>query len=276
MSMIFCPLYSGSSGNALYIEYEGTKLLIDAGKSGKMITDALEFIGVDPMSLDGILITHEHSDHIAGAGILSRKLKVPIYASAMTWQAMEEKIKTVPAGCRREFQVGQDFYIGQLGIAPFATPHDAADPCGFRFWGGQMSVSIATDLGYFSADVRSAVAGSHLVLLESNHDPDMLRANDHYNARLKQRILGRRGHLSNADAAEAVVELVSTGVENIILGHLSGENNRPALALETSENRAEIEGIRLGKDLFLDLAWRDRVGGVYTLNDQDRKDGIAE
>lgn len=128
-----------------------------------------------------------------------------------------------------------------------------------------MSVSTATDLGYFAQHVRDAISGSDLVLLESNHDPDMLKANDHYSMALKRRILGRSGHLSNAAAAEAVVELVDTGVRNIILGHLSGDNNRPALALRTSEDRAEIEGIRLGTDLCLDLAWRDRVGSVYTL-----------
>ena len=266
MSMIFCPLFSGSSGNTLYVEYNGTRLLVDAGKSGKMILDALQFIGVDPGTLDGILITHEHNDHIAGAGILSRRLQLPVYASEETWLAMEAKLKAMPEGCRRVFTVGQDFYIGSLGVAPFAIPHDAADPCGFRLWGGQTSVSTATDLGYFPDSVLQAIGGSDLVLLESNHDPDMLMANDHYSERLKRRILGRNGHLSNEAAAEAVVSLVESGVHNVVLGHLSGENNRPALALETSENRAEIEGIRLGKDLCLDLAWRDRVGGVYTIS----------
>jgi len=265
MEMIFCPLYSGSSGNALYVRYGETQLLVDAGKSGKMITEALAYIGVNPAELDGILITHEHSDHIQGAGILSRRYHLPIYATEGTWQAMAEKIGPVCGGLRRTFDKEQDFYLGQIGVVPFAIPHDAADPVGFRLYGGGVSIATATDLGYFPGRVRDAIAGSSLVLLESNHDPDMLRQNEHYSAALKKRILSNRGHLSNQACAEALVELASTGVQNVILGHLSGENNRPELALSTSENLAELEGIRLGVDLRLDIAWRDRVGRVYTL-----------
>lgn len=267
MDMIFCPLYSGSSGNALYVQYGETRLLIDAGKSGKMITDALKYIGVSPSDLSAILITHEHNDHILGAGILSRRYHLPVYATEETWNAMEAKVGEVPGGMRRTFDKHQDFYLGQIGVAPFAIPHDAADPVGYRLYGGGVSIATATDLGHFSSSVRDAIAGSDLVLLESNHDPDMLRMNDHYSARLKQRILGKFGHLSNQACAEALVQLVGTGVRNVILGHLSGENNRPELALATSENYAELEGIQLGVDLHLDLAWRDRVGGVYTLRE---------
>lgn len=265
MEMTFCPLYSGSSGNALYVQYGETRLLIDAGKSGRMITEALQFIGVDPRTLTALLITHEHSDHIQGAGVLSRKYRLPIYATEKTWQAMAAKLGPLPDGVRRDFDRDGDFYVGQIGVVPFPLPHDAADPVGYRFYGGSSSISTATDLGCFTHRVRDAIAGSDLVLLESNHDPDMLRHNDHYSAALKQRILGNHGHLSNQACAEALVELVKTGVKNVILGHLSGENNRPELALQTSETQAELEGIRLGEDLHLDLAWRDRVGGVYTL-----------
>ena len=267
MEMTFCPLFSGSSGNALYVRCGETRLLIDAGKSGRMITEALQYIGVDPRSLNALLITHEHSDHIAGAGVLSRRYHLPIYATAGTWQAMEGKLGPLPDGTRMVFPQDQDFYIGQIGVVPFAIPHDATEPVGYRLYGGASSVSVATDLGCFPKRVRDAVAGSDLVLLESNHDPDMLRCNSHYSAALKQRILSSRGHLSNQACADALVELVKTGVRNVILGHLSGENNRPELALSTSENQAELEGIRLGVDLHLDLARRDRVGGVYTLRD---------
>lgn len=267
MDMIFCPLYSGSSGNCLYVQYGETRLLIDAGKSGKMIQDALAYIGVAPESLSAILITHEHDDHIKSAGVLARRFHLPVYATEGTWLGMEKKVGEIPADLRRTFDKREDFYLGQIGVVPFATPHDAMDPVGFRFYGGGVSMGIATDLGYFAQDVKNALAGSDLVLLESNHDPDLLRMNDHYNARLKQRILGRKGHLSNQACAEALVQLVGTGVRNVILGHLSGENNRPELALSTNENYAELEGIRLGVDLHLDLAWRDRVGGVYTLRE---------
>ncbi len=267
MEMTFCPLYSGSSGNALFVQAGQTRVLIDAGKSGKMLTDALRLIGVEPETLDAILITHEHSDHIAGAGVMARKYHIPVYATEGTWTAMDRKLGAVAPELRCTFDRSQDFYLGQLGVAPFAIPHDAAEPVGYRLWCGSVSIATATDLGYFSKSVRDAVAGSSLVLLESNHDPDMLLQNPHYSAHLKQRILSNKGHLSNESCANALVQLVESGVHNVILGHLSGENNLPELALQTSENRAEEAGIRLGYDLSLDLAWRDRVGGVYTLKE---------
>ena len=121
----------------------------------------------------------------------------------------------------------QDFSLGDMTVLPFAIPHDANDPVGYRIYGGQRSIATATDLGHFSKDVRAHIAGSDLVLLESNHDPEMLSQNTHYTAALKRRILGRNGHLSNESCAQALVELVETGVRNVILGHLSGENNTP-------------------------------------------------
>ena len=265
MPMYFCPLYSGSSGNALYVQYENTRLLIDAGKSGRTIEDALRFIGVEPSQLSAILVTHEHSDHIQGVGILSRRYHLPVYATPGTWRGIGSKCGAFAPGLKRSFDRDQDFYVGDIGVVPFAIPHDAAEPCGFRLWGGEVSISTATDLGCFQQRVLQAIQGSDLVLLESNHDPDMLRSNDHYSTLLKQRILGNHGHLSNDSCAEAVVQLVEKGTHNILLGHLSGENNTPELALRTSENRAEIEGMVLGQDVCIDLAWRDRVGGVYTL-----------
>ena len=267
MDMIFCPLYSGSSGNALFVQYGATRLLIDAGKPGKTVASALELIGVEPASLDGVLITHEHSDHIAGAGVLCRRYRVPVYATEDTWRAMDGKVGEIPPGLRRTFDKRQDFYLGDIGVVPFAIPHDAADPVGYRLWGGQASIATATDLGYFSKGVREAVGGSSLVLLESNHDPDMLRHNDHYNERLKQSILGNRGHLSNAACADALLQIVESGTKNVILGHLSRENNTPSLAYHISEDRMTREGIRLGQDLTLDVALRDRVGNIYTLGD---------
>ena len=267
MDMIFCPLYSGSSGNALFVQYGRTRLLIDAGKPGRTLDEALRQIGVAPDTLDAILITHEHNDHIAGAGVMCRKHHIPVYANEATWQAMAAKVGNVPEDCRRTFDSDSDFYLGDIGIVPFRIPHDAAEPVGYRLWGGGLSIATATDLGFFPRHVRDAVAGSSLVLLESNHDPDMLRMNGHYSTWLKQRILGNRGHLSNEACADALCQLVGTGVRNVILGHLSGENNRPELALSTSESRMEQEGIRLGTDLQLDLAWRDHIGSVYTLGE---------
>lgn len=240
MEMTFCPLYSGSSGNCSYVACGDTRLLIDAGKSGKMIAEALDDIGVDPATLNGLLITHEHSDHISGAGVLARRYHLPVYATAGTWAAMDGKLGRIAPEQRVVIDAQSDFYLGSLGIVPFSIPHDAADPVGYHLWAGSCSLSFATDIGHMTKSVFSEISGSSLVLLESNHDPNMLMCNDHYSAALKRRILGNRGHLSNDACAEVLVKLAESGVRNIILGHLSGENNTPELALNTSVTRAEL------------------------------------
>ena len=165
MSMYFCPLFSGSNGNALFVQYGGTRVLIDAGRSGRQITEALLAIGVDPASLDALLITHEHSDHISGAGIIARKYHLPVYATGGTWAAMQAKLGKLGFEHRVIITAEEDFYVGDLGIVPFSIPHDAADPVGFRLYGGAVSVATATDLGYFPKNVAEHLAGSSLVLL---------------------------------------------------------------------------------------------------------------
>ena len=268
MDMYFCPLYSGSSGNALYCQYGRTRLLIDAGKSGKTIEDALASIGADIRNLSGVLITHEHSDHISGAGVLARKYHLPIYATRETWWAMKDKLGKIPPDTMREIEADRDFWLGDIGVSPFSILHDAADPVGFRLFGGSLSVSTATDLGFFSGEVYSRVAGSTLVLLESNHDPDMLRANPRYSAALKSRILGDHGHLSNEACSEALLRLIKAGTTHVILGHLSGENNTPLLARRVSTEALMREGIRPDEDVRLQVAQRDEVGSVYILKER--------
>ena len=276
MEMYFCPLFSGSSGNALFCQYGSTRLIIDAGKPGRQMEEALRSIGVDPGTLAGVLITHEHSDHIYGAGVLARKYGLPLYATPGTWAAMEGKLGKVDGGLRREIQAGQDFYLGDLGVVPFPIPHDAADPVGFRLYGGNLSISTATDLGHFSEYVYGQIAGSDLVLLESNHDRDMLRANPHYNARLKARILGQYGHLSNESCAEALLKLIRSGTGTVLLGHLSGENNTPELARAVSTGALAREGIRAGRDIRLEVALRDRTGPVYVIRDKQGAGAAAD
>ena len=265
MEMYFCPLFSGSSGNALFCQYGNTRLLIDAGKPGKQIEEALRSIGVEPGTLSGVLITHEHSDHIHGAGLLSRKYHLPLYATSGTWMAMEGKLGRIDPGFRREIQAGRDFYLGDIGVVPFPIPHDAADPVGFRLYGGSLSISTATDLGHFSRYVFDQIAGSDLILLESNHDPDMLKANPRYSAQLKARILGDHGHLSNASCAEALLRLIYAGTGTVLLGHLSGENNTPELARKVSTEALLREEIKVGRDVALSVALRDQTGAVYTI-----------
>ena len=268
MEMYFCPLFSGSSGNALFCQYGNTRLLIDAGKPGRPIEEALRSIGVAPETLSGILVTHEHSDHITGVGVLARRFSLPVYATPGTWTAMEGKIGKIPGQLHREFQAGRDFWLGDIGVVPFGIPHDAADPVGFRLYGGSLSVSTATDLGYFSREVYEQIAGSSLILLESNHDPEMLRMNPHYSAPLKARILGERGHLSNETCARALISLVNAGTGTVLLGHLSGENNTPELAMRVSRETLDAEDIQPGRDIILDVALRDTTGPVYTIREK--------
>lgn len=271
MEMYFCPLFSGSSGNSLFCQYGNTRLLVDAGKTGSCLCRAMEGIGADPATLSGILITHEHSDHILGAGVLARKYHLPLYATQETWRVILEgkKIGKVPPDLIRTVRSGQSFWLGEIGVEAFPIPHDAADPVGYRLWGGSVSVATATDLGHFSEDVYQRIAGSTLVLLESNHDPDLLRANPHYNQVLKARILGKYGHLSNEDCSRALLRLIAGGTRNLILGHLSGENNTPALARRVSEAAMAREGIRIGEDVSLAVALRDETGKIYKLKETE-------
>lgn len=271
MEMYFCPLFSGSSGNALFVQYGNTRVLIDAGRAGRQIEEALRSIDVAPETLSSILITHEHSDHIQGAGVLARKYHLPLLATGGTWTAMEGKIGKIPPELRQEINAGQDFYLGDLGVVPFPIPHDAADPVGFRLYGGSLSVSTATDLGQFTRYVFDQIAGSDLILLESNHDPDLLRANPHYSAQLKARILGDHGHLSNESCAKALTALIAAGTGAVLLGHLSGENNTPELAREVSVRALAREGIEPGRDVRLDVALRDHVGEIYVIRSREEQ-----
>ena len=258
-------LASGSKGNCTYLEGENTALIIDAGLSARETLTRLECAGGNPELIEGILVTHEHSDHIKGVGILSRKYHLPVYANPATWAAMEKQIGAVAPSLRREFDSNESFFIGDFSVYPFSIPHDAADPVGYRVFAGGRSAASATDMGYFSPQVLDVLAGTDILVLESNHDADMLRANEHYSQSLKTRILGRRGHLSNEACADALWQLYRTGVRHAVLGHLSGENNTPELALRTVCDCLRGHGLVIGEDIFVDMAWRDHVGGVYEI-----------
>lgn len=265
MRLEVCSLFSGSSGNATYIASGDTRILVDAGHSGRTITAALHSIGVLPETLSAILVTHEHLDHVKGVGVLSRKYRIPVYANEATWERMARTVGELPTGQRRIFDSEYDFYVGDVAVLPISIPHDAADPVAFRVFAGGRSVSIATDMGHVSKRIVKQLAGSDLILLESNHDEEMLRHNDRYSEMLKRRILGTRGHLSNISCGEALLSLHETGVARVLLGHLSEENNTPELALQTVTEVLEKQGLRNGRDILLEMTWRDRVGGHYSL-----------
>ena len=266
MELTFCPLFSGSSGNALYVGCDKTKLLIDAGMSGAKIASELSRIGVHPSELDALLITHEHADHIAGVGVMSRKYGLPVYANEDTWAAMERKVGAIAPENRCYFTTGEDFYLGDFSILPFGTSHDAADPVGFALEAGRMRVAIATDLGSLKESWLSHLRGCDLVLLESNHDVAMLQAGG-YPYELKRRILGPHGHLSNDDAGLAAVDLAKSGTRCLVLGHLSGENNTPDLALQSVTSTLESSGVRLDT-LRLSVASREGHNPVWQLSDE--------
>lgn len=264
MHFSFCPLFSGSSGNCLLACADDTRVLVDAGMTGRAILGELCKLGVAPDSLSGILVTHEHSDHIRSVGMLSRKFDLPVYASEGTWGAMEDKVQGVAPKNQRIFAAGQDFYVGDLGVQPFSIPHDAADPVGFCLLYGGSKIAVATDLGHLSPSWMQAVAGAQVLMLESNHDLDML-ARGPYPARLKQRIRGRNGHLSNADCAKALTSLLPTGLRSVILGHLSGENNLPELAYQSAQEAIARLGAVIGEDVSLEVARRDQMSSLFTV-----------
>ncbi|NLG24753.1 MAG: MBL fold metallo-hydrolase [Clostridiales bacterium] len=267
MDLRFCPMFSGSSGNALYVGSGEVHLLVDAGKPGSRVAAELAGVRVDARHLAGILITHEHNDHIAGAGILSRRYDLRIYASGRAWAAMEDRLGKIAPHNVCVFEPGEDFYIGHLSVTPFRTPHDAVDPVGFAFRAGGLKLAVATDIGCVRESWIEQVAGADIALLESNHDVGMLKAG-RYPYELKRRILSSHGHLSNDDAACAAVELCRRGVRNIILGHLSGENNFPELAYQSAAQALAQAGFAPGVDVGLSVALRERRSALFTASDE--------
>jgi len=260
----FCSLYSGSSGNSMFIASGETKLLADAGLSAKKIISALNSIGEDPSELSAILVSHEHSDHIKGAGVLSRKFNLPIYASEGTWREMERLIGDVDDRNRRVIMPCVPFTIGGIQVTAFPIPHDAADPVGFCFEAEGKKVTIATDIGSINTDLLNYFEDSDLLLLESNHDVEMLKAGP-YSWELKQRIASSRGHLSNEAAGEVVAYMAQKGTKCFLLGHLSRENNFPELAYQTVCNALTAKCLEVGTDVTVEIAFRDKVGKVIEL-----------
>ena len=249
-------LISGSSGNCSVVTDGKTHIMTDCGTSGKRAFEALGRIGIEPNSLAAILVTHEHSDHIRGVGVIARKLKIPVYATRGTHSAMG--IGNIDDSQMQLVTPDMTYDIAGIGVTPFSIPHDAEDPCGYSFSDGKDKVAIATDIGYMPAALLSRISGSRSIILESNHDVDMLRYGD-YPYPLKQRILGNYGHLSNAAAAETALELIKSGTEHIMLGHLSDKNNRPEIAQLVTYNYLTDNGVNVGSDMTLQVAARYEI-----------------
>jgi phosphoribosyl 1,2-cyclic phosphodiesterase len=257
--MEFCSLFSGSSGNALLVTTGKTTILIDAGVSASRIVGAMAEAGIPGSMLTAVIVTHEHRDHVSGVDVLTRKFQIPFYGTEPTLESMRRKRMLKDDHFSRSCTSGVEFVIGELAITPFTIPHDAAGPVGYRITDGRVTIAIATDLGHMNDELFANFEGCSLVLLESNHDVEMLTTGM-YPQDLKDRILGSHGHLSNDAAAETVVRLASGGTKKIVLGHLSKENNTPRIAFDTVTAELARNGITVGSDVALSVAPRDSIG----------------
>jgi len=246
-------LASGSSGNCILVSHGGTHVLVDCGISCLRIKRALAALGLTPGDLAGILITHEHADHISGLATLFKQYHLPVHCSHGTGRQLTYRIAFL-GEVLQTFEPGSGFSLGGLTVSTFATLHDAADPVGYTFCDGEHKAAVVTDLGVVTSVVEEAIRGSDFLLVESNHDPDWV-ADGPYPYYLKQRILGRQGHLSNAACAELVARV---GAKTVVLAHLSAENNSPSLALQTVRAAA-------GEGVTVEVAPRSETGRRYTV-----------
>ncbi|WP_342542582.1 MBL fold metallo-hydrolase [Paenisporosarcina sp. FSL H8-0542] len=248
--MRFSVLASGSSGNAIYVETEEHSFLVDAGLSGRKMEELFASVDRNVKNLSGILVTHEHSDHIKGLGILARKYKVPIYANAKTWMAMEHLVGNIPLEQRFHFDMETVKTFGSLDIQSFAVSHDAADPMFYVFHENGRKLVLITDTGYVSDRMKGHIKGADSFVFESNHDVGMLQMG-RYPWSVKRRILSDVGHVSNEDAAVAMSEVVEEKPTRIYLSHLSKDNNMKDLARMSVTQTLESCGIITGEYLNL-------------------------
>ena len=265
--MRFCSIASGSSGNCIYVGSDNAHVLVDAGISGKRVEQGLRELELTGQDIDAILVTHEHSDHVKGLGVLARKHQIPVYTTGGTADAISRMstLGKLPEGILHEIQEDQPFAIGDLTIKPFSIPHDAAQPVGFRISCGQQSVGVATDLGKYNEYIVENLQNLDALLLEANHDIRMLQVGS-YPYYLKQRILGDRGHLSNENAGRLLCRLLHDNLKAVFLGHLSRENNYEELAYQTvcSEVTLGDNPYRSG-DFKIQVAKRDCISEVITV-----------
>jgi phosphoribosyl 1,2-cyclic phosphodiesterase len=249
MSISFHILASGSKGNAVLICSENTRILVDAGLSGSELVRRMEQAGHSAKHLDALVVTHEHHDHVRGVGVLSRRFSLPVYVNRGTLETLPMQIGELAH--TQLFQTGHPFRVGDLLIHPFAISHDAQDPTGMVIENQECKLGLCTDLGIVTHLVRQRLQGCQGLLLEANHDPELLMSGP-YPPHLKQRIRGRHGHLSNVDTRQLLRELFHNGLQAVALAHLSEVNNRPDLVLEALKDLRssdEWEGIhfQIGK-----------------------------
>jgi len=259
VKMTFQTLCSGSKGNCALLTSENTVVLIDLGISLQALEKALEERKIKAEKIDGVFITHEHSDHISGAEAFSKKYRKPIFVHKNGFLETAKKLYW-SNHYLTHFDGGFDFK--NLHVSTYRCSHDSAYCCGYKFSDGKTGIATATDLGYADNTFMDFVSGCKLVLLESNHDEDMLK-NGPYPPILKRRVGGSRGHLSNRQAAELVVKMHSVGVKRVLLGHLSQNNNTPELAFYTTVQKLKENGIVESVDITVDMVTQDSKSEVY-------------
>jgi len=231
--MRLCSIASGSSGNCIYVGSQATHLLVDVGISGKRTEQGLNSLGVTGRDLDGILITHEHADHISGLGVMARKYEIPIYATRGTIAAIQKSssVGKIEDYLFHEIHEDEKLVIKDLTVNPMKISHDAAQPVAYRIGYGNQRIGICTDLGVYNDYTVECLKGMDALLIEANHDVNMLQVGP-YPYPLKQRILGEKGHLSNENSGKLLSRILHDKLQTIILGHLSKDNNLPELAYE--------------------------------------------
>ena len=265
--MRMCPIASGSSGNSIYIGSNNHHILVDTGIAKKRIDEGLAYAGLTGNDIDGILITHEHSDHIQGLGVFTRKYPVPIYGTAKTLMAIQKcsSLGYIPPELFHEIKADESFEIGDIKVEAMHISHDAADPVAYNFTCGNRKMAVATDMGNYNDYIVERLRGMDALLLESNHDVRMLQVGP-YPYQLKQRILSDAGHLSNERAGRLLCEILHDGLNAIYLGHLSKENNMPELAYETVRIEVEMDDCpyRVG-DFELKVAKRSEPSEIIEI-----------
>ncbi len=266
--MRFCSFASGSSGNCTYAGSDNTHILVDVGISGKRVDAALEGAGLCGKDLNGILITHEHSDHISGLGVISRKYGIPIYATEGTVEAIkrDSSVGKIDSDLFNVIKADNKFMIGDLTINPMKISHDAADPVGYRIFYGKKKVAVCTDLGKYDEYTVDCLRGLDAVLLEANHDVRMLQMGT-YPYPLKQRILGDRGHLSNENSGRLLSNILHDDLKYVFLGHLSKDNNIPELAYEAVRTEITLSPLNdyRGDDFCITVAKRDEPSQLIAI-----------
>lgn len=265
--MKFSILASGSSGNAIYIQTEQANILLDAGISGKQLETRLQSVAnISLAQLDAILVTHEHIDHVRGLPQAFKQSRAQLFLTDGTWQQVVGKLPAAADPMARRLPVvpGQSFTVADVQITPFSVSHDAEEPVAYRFDSGDTSLTVLTDLGYVSDAIKSVAYGSNAIVLETNHDVNMLRAG-RYPWNVKRRILGDKGHLSNEDAATALADLLAREQVAVYMAHLSEENNMPDLAEITVTSVLQEMDARLLEQITLHRTSREMATTLHTL-----------